>query len=115
MSPYLAPADVTTEVRDAAAQGVPATNGLEPNVPNPFNASTRIAYRLATTGPVRLEIYNMLGQPVRTLVDESQTAGFYTAHWNARDQWGSVVAVGVYFTHLHFPGGVETRRLLYLK
>lgn len=42
VSPYLVPTAVTTEAMDAAAQGVPATSGLEPNAPNPFDASTRI-------------------------------------------------------------------------
>ena len=41
---------------------VPASSGLEPNFPNPFNVGTQIAYRLATAGPVRLQIYNLLGQ-----------------------------------------------------
>ena len=49
---------------------VPTTSGLDPNFPNPFNASTQIAYRLATPGLVRLEIYNVLGQPMRTLVNQ---------------------------------------------
>ena len=89
--------------------------GLAPNFPNPFNSSTRIAYRLASPGPVRLEVYNTLGQPVRTLVDEFQPAGRYQVHWDARDQRGAAVAAGVYLTRLVYPGGVETRRVLYLK
>ena len=60
-------------------------------------------------------IYNALGQPVRTLVDESQPAGAYLVHWDARDRQGSAVAAGVYFVRLVYPGGVETRRVLYLK
>jgi len=56
---------------------IPTTSGLDPNFPNPFNASTQIAYRLATSGLVRLEIYNVLGQPVHTLVNQFQLAGFY--------------------------------------
>ena len=60
-------------------------------------------------------IYNALGQQVRTLVDEFQAAGVYLAHWDARDQQGSAVAAGVYFTRLLYPDGVQTRRMLYLK
>ena len=99
----------------AAKEVVSAASGLDPNVPNPFNASTQIAYRLATPGPVRLEIYNALGQSVHTLVDELQAAGSYQVHWDARDQWGVPVATGVYLSRLHYPGGVQTRRLLLLK
>ncbi len=99
-----------------AAKEVPSVaSGLDPNFPNPFNASTQIAYRLATPGPVRLEIYNVLGQPVHTLVDGFQAAGFHQVHWDARDQWGVPVAAGVYLSRLHYPGGVQTRRLLLLK
>ena len=89
--------------------------GLAPNVPNPFNPSTVISYRLATPGAVRLEIYNLLGQPVRTLVDQVQAAGAYRVRWDARDGRGAAVAAGVYLVRLHYPGGVQTKRLLYLK
>ena len=93
----------------------PAASGLEPNLPNPFNSATLIPYRLAASGRVRLEIYNTLGQRVRTLVHEVQPSGFYQAEWDARDQEGSAVSAGVYVTRLHYPGGVQTRRLLFLK
>ena len=99
----------------AAAPGGPAVSELLPNAPNPFNASTRIAYRLAASGPVRLEIYNLLGQPVRTLVDRTQTAGAHRVTWDARDRQGAAVAAGIYLTRLTFPGGARTRRLVLLK
>ena len=99
----------------AAKEVTAVASGLDPNVPNPFNASTQITYRLATPGPVRLEIYNVLGQLVHTLVDEFQAAGFHQVHWDARDQWGIPVATGVYLSRLHYPGGVQTRQLLLLK
>ena len=94
---------------------IPTTSGLAPNFPNPFNASTQIAYRLATPGLVRLEIYNVLGQPVLTLMHQFQPAGFYQVRWDARDQRGAAVAAGVYLTRLRHPDGAQTRRLLYLK
>ena len=93
----------------------PLASRLEQNVPNPFNSTTRIPYLLAAPGPVRLEIYNTLGQRVRTLVEEVQSSGFYRIRWDARYQDGSAVAAGVYLARLHYPGGVQTRRLLFLK
>ena len=72
----------------------PAISGLDPNFPNPFNTSTQIVYRLASPGPVRLTIYNILGQPIRTLVDQSQPAGSYQVRWDARDQRGTALAGG---------------------
>ena len=89
--------------------------GLVPNAPNPFNANTLIPYRLDADGPVRLEIYNLLGQSMRTLVDEVQAAGTYWVRWDARDGRGAAVAAGVYLVRLHYPGGVQTQRMLYLK
>ena len=94
---------------------IPTTSGLSPNFPNPFNASTQIAYRLAIPGPVRLTIYNTLGQPVRTLVDQFQAASSYQVRWDAHDQRGTALAAGVYLVRLHYPGGEQTRRLLLLK
>ena len=99
----------------AAAKAVAATSGLARNVPNPFNSSTQIPYHLSSSGPVRLVIYNVLGQPARTLVDQFQAAGSYRVRWDARDQEGASLSSGVYFTRLSYPGGVQTQRLLYLK
>ena len=98
-----------------ASHYLPASIGLEPSFPNPFNSSTQIPYRLAGPGRVRLEIYNVLGQLVRTLVDEDRPAGSHQAGWDARDGHGAPMAAGVYLARLQYPGGVETRRLLYLE
>ena len=99
----------------AAAPDERADNELYPNQPNPFNGGTRIAYRLAGPGPVRLEIYNLMGQQVRTLVDEVQAAGLYEVSWDGRDRRGLAVAAGIYLARLDYPGGAQTRRLMYLK
>ena len=98
-----------------AAKVVASASGLAPNVPNPFNSETQIAYRLSNSGPVKLVIWNVLGQPVRTLVDEFQAAGSYQVEWDARDQQGASLSSGIYITRLSYPGGVQTRRVLYLK
>ena len=86
-------------------------SSLDPNVPNPFNETTQIPYRLAEPAHVRLVIYNAIGQPVRTLVDRFQAAGDHRVVWDA----GGQVASGVYWVRLSGPQGVETRRLLLLK
>ncbi len=101
--------------REAAPREAAPSSGLEPNVPNPFNTSTWIPYRLAAPGHVRLEICNMLGQRVRVLVDEFQAAGAYRVHWDARDRSGAAVAAGVYLARLIHPGAVHGRRLLYIE
>ena len=97
------------------AEAVPEASGLAPNSPNPFNSATLIAYHLSSPGPVKLVIYNLLGQPVRTLVDETRTAGSYQVRWDARDESGALLSTGVYIAHLSYPGGAQTQNLLYLK
>ena len=91
------------------------TSGLAPNFPNPFNSATLITYHLSNPGPVQLVIYNVLGQPVRTLVDKSQAAGTYQIRWDVLDQRGVSLSTGTYIARLSYPGGVQTQRLLYLK
>ncbi|MDE2888879.1 MAG: T9SS type A sorting domain-containing protein [Gemmatimonadota bacterium] len=98
-----------------AADAVPEASGLAPNSPNPFNSATLITYHLAGEGAVKLVIYNVLGQPVRTLVDESRAAGSYQVRWDARDDGGALLSTGVYIARLSYPGGAQTQRLLYLK
>lgn len=114
MSPYITPAEPTA-IQSSAPRLLPDVSSLDPNYPNPFNASTYLIYRIATPGAVRLKIYNALGQPVRTLVDQYQPAGFYQVPWDGRDQRGAAVAAGVYLTRLFHPGGGQTRQMLLLK
>ena len=111
----LSASDETATSMEVVSQNLPTTSGLSPNYPNPFNASTQIAYDIAASGPVRLTIYNTLGQPVRTLVDQFQAAGSHQVRWDARDQQGAALAAGVYLVRLRYPGGEQTRRLLLLK
>ncbi len=99
----------------AVSETVPEVSGLAPNFPNPFNSATLITYHLSSPGPVQLVIYNVLGQPVRTLVDESQAAGSYQIRWDVLDQRGVSLSTGIYIARLSYPGGVQTQRLLYLK
>ena len=101
--------------KPAAAPAGPAASGLDPSFPNPFNAGTSIPYRLTEAGPVRLEVYNLLGQVVRTLVDQVQASGWHRVHWDARDESGRALAAGVYLAALRYPGGRQTRRLVHLE
>lgn len=82
---------------DEQPEQLPETFVLMQNYPNPFNPTTTIQYALPAAATVSLRIYNLLGQEVATLVDESQSAGYHTAIWNGRNQYGAQVATGVYF------------------
>ena len=90
----------------------PAGFALGQNYPNPFNPSTVIPYQLATAGRVRLEIFNVLGQRVATLVDGYQAAGAYTAVWDATDGAGQAVGAGVYIYRLRGGGASWSRRMV---
>jgi hypothetical protein len=74
------------------------------NYPNPFNPSTTIRYELPVTSKVTIAIYNVLGQKVRTLVNEIQNAGPQLQVWNSKSDAGSNVASGVYFYRIQTHG-----------
>ena len=90
---------------------VPTSTTLRSSYPNPFNGSTLISYTLATPGPVSLVVYNTLGQPVRTLVDQVQAPGLYSVPW----QPAEALASGVYLYRLTTSDAVLTRRLALLR
>ena len=90
---------------------LPAGFGLGQNYPNPFNPGTVIPYELAADGYVRLEVFNLLGQRVVTLVDGEMLAGRYTVAWDAWDEAGQGVAAGIYLYRLTVGGGTQTRRM----
>lgn len=66
------------------------------NYPNPSNPTTNISYRISATGKVSLKVFNILGQEVKTLVDEYKEAGHFTIHWDGSNNRGREVASGVY-------------------
>ena len=84
--------------------------------PNPFNPSTTIAYNLPEAAPVSIIIYDALGQQVRTLVGNADTAaGRYSVQWEARDSQGRSLASGVYFAHITAGGFKDVRKMMLLK
>ena len=88
-------------------RALPARFALGPNYPNPFNPSTIIPYQLAASSRVRLEVFNLLGQHLATLVDGERPAGFHTATWHATDGAGRAVGAGVYIYRMTV--GVESQ------
>jgi len=80
-----------------ASASTPSSFKLHQNFPNPFNPATMIQYDLPQPGRVKVEVFNILGQRVKTLVDEFQQAGYRSALWDGRNAAGGEVASGVYF------------------
>ena len=91
---------------------LPQGVALGQNYPNPFNPSTIIPYQLAATSPVRLEVFNVLGQRVATLVDGAQGAGAYVARWDGTDAAGGAAASGLYFYRLTVGGAHQTGKMV---
>jgi hypothetical protein len=75
---------------------IPFSYGLQNNYPNPFNPTTTIQYQIPDNAHVRLVVYNMLGQIVRTIVDQPQEAGYYSVQWDGRNNYGGSVSSGIY-------------------
>ena len=96
----------------AGARPLPADFALGQNYPNPFNPSTIIPYQLPTSAHVRLEVFNMLGQRLATLVDEERSAGMHTAQWDATDAAGRAVGAGVYIYRLSSGGMSMSGRMV---
>ena len=105
---------------------------LEQNYPNPFNPTTTISYCVPSTEQrarsgekgldsglnafrTTLKIYNLLGQEVRTLVEETRKAGYYTVTWNGRDNTGNEVSSGVYFYRINAGDYTATKRMVLIK
>lgn len=102
-------------VLDVGHHGTPKMFALDQNHPNPFNPSTTIRYVVPSTGHVTLSVYNMLGQKIRTLVDETKSAGAWDVVWNGRNEAGQLVASGVYLYKLQAGGRTSARKMTLLK
>ncbi len=93
----------------------PAEIRLHQNYPNPFNPETRIQYDLTSSTHVRVAIFNMLGQQIRTLVDELKPAGSYTVLWDGRKDDGEAASSGVYLYRLQTEQFKQSRKLLLMR
>ncbi len=99
-----------------ALQTRPAVFSLAANYPNPFNPQTTIQYALPQAADVGLTVYNVLGQPIRTLVAEHQAAGRYAVEWDATNDSGQSVSSGMYFYRLQAGGDfLDIKKMLLLK
>ena len=99
----------------AAPVAIPATFALHANYPNPFNPETTIAFDLPQAGRVELQVFDLLGQTVRTLLAQELSAGGHQVVWNGLDASGARVSSGVYFYRLQAGSQVQMRRMLLLK
>jgi hypothetical protein len=99
---------------------LPAVFALSQNFPNPFNPATTINYDLPEASNVRVTIYNILGQAVKTLVDESRLAGYYSVQWNGTGDDNRSVASGMYLYRIEAVGAgnstfTQVKKMMLLK
>jgi len=104
--------DVETQILDNLS---PQQFDLMQNYPNPFNPETIISYRIPRDGHVTLEIYNMTGQRIRTLVSEDKMAGLYEVVWNGRADGGEVVGSGMYLYCIQSEGHFKMMKATLIK
>ena len=104
----------TTSVQEKT-DAMPASFYLEQNYPNPFNPSTTILYDLPKSTRVVLKVYDLLGQEVRTLVDEKKKPGFHTVYWDGKNKNVQDVASGIYLYRLEAESFTKTRKALLLR
>lgn len=97
------------------SNGLPATFGLAQNYPNPFNPTTEISFSLPANQYVELDIFNVLGQKVRSLVNQDMTAGEHTVMWDGRNTGGATVSSGVYFYRIAAGDFTDTKKMMMLK
>ncbi|MBD3348356.1 MAG: T9SS type A sorting domain-containing protein [Candidatus Eisenbacteria bacterium] len=112
--------DVVTLVLDLSQSGIedgemPLRFALRQNCPNPFRAGTSIAYGLPRPSDVRIDVYNVAGRRVATLVDREMPAGWHTASWDGRDSGGNAVAAGMYFYRIDAGTRTASRKMVLVR
>lgn len=93
----------------------PDAFALSQNFPNPFNPETQISYSLPREAHVTLTIFNVLGQKVKTLVDELQDAGYKSIRWDGENDSGNKVSSGIYFYRIQAGDYSQTKRMVLLE
>ncbi len=104
-----------TDVRLSGSDNLPDEFTLGQNYPNPFNPTTTIKFDLPARAQVSLSVYNVLGQKVTTLVNETLPAGRYETEWDGSSDGGVEVASGIYFYRLHTEQFTQTKKMILLK
>jgi hypothetical protein len=106
---------VVTDIGDSGDPGLPYRFTLSQNYPNPFNPVTTIEYSLPEAAHVQIDIFNIMGQRVRRLVDREEPAGSYLTSWDGTDDRHQTVATGVYLYRFRAGEYVESKKMLLVK
>jgi len=107
--------DPATNIREGNAPGIPSSFVLSQNYPNPFNPDTRIQYKLPAISEVKIVVYNLKGQNVKTLFEGEQAAGRHSLLWDGTTDAGERVASGVYLLRLTAGNYAATKKMVFVQ
>jgi hypothetical protein len=97
------------------APPVPAIFNLAQNFPNPFNATTTLRFELPESADLQLNIYNVKGQLVRSLLHKQMPAGYHQIYWDGLDEQGRSLSSGIYLYRLCTPTYIKTKKMVLMK
>lgn len=107
--------DEFTDVEYEYDPVIPEKYQLEQNYPNPFNLATKISFDIKQHSKVKLEIFNLLGKKITTLINKQLPAGSYNITWNGTDENNNTMPSGVYFYQLHTDNHTSSKKMILLK
>ncbi len=107
--------DLITSTEPLANNALPEKFQLFQNYPNPFNPVTNISFQVPNSAHIQVNVYNILGQKVKTLIDGMKNAGSYTVQWNGKDENGQQVASGFYVIQLTSNEVDMTRKMILMR
>ncbi|SVA91147.1 uncharacterized protein METZ01_LOCUS144001, partial [marine metagenome] len=94
---------------------IPVEFALRQNYPNPFNPVTTLRYDLPENAMINITIYDMLGREVKTLINQTQDAGYKSVIWNATNDYGKPVSAGIYLYQIQAGKYISTKKMVLLK
>ena len=97
------------------SEGVPIEFSLHQNYPNPFNPITTLRYELPENSLVNITVYDMLGREVKTLINQTQDAGYRSVIWDATNDYGKPVSAGIYLYQIQAREYISTKKMVLLK
>ena len=106
---------IITSVKNELSNIIPDEFALHQNHPNPFNPETYISYQVPKTSQVKIEVFNLLGQHIRTLVDEEKSPGSYKILWNGLDDQRQAVSSGVYLYKMQAGDFTAMQKMVFVR
>jgi flagellar hook capping protein FlgD len=102
-------------IDDQLDKNLPTQYKLSQNYPNPFNPTTKINFQLPEKELVKIDVFNALGERVKTLINSEYSAGYHSIQWNGTDRNGGTISSGVYFYQMQAGEYITTKKMIYLR